>query len=121
MQHSSIEALIGQTLARVDEATSEDKLTFVTESGLIFEMYHQQDCCEEVYLEDTTGDWKDIIGHEILEASCTHNDDNSPELIVDECYLWTFYTIRTNRGTVTLRWLGQSNGYYSIKVDFLQV
>lgn len=34
---------------------------------------------------------------------------------------WTFYTLATKRSSVTLRWYGESNGYYSEDVDFKQV
>ena len=107
--------LIGKTITEVED--SEYNVTFKTSDGSTYEMYHEKDCCEVVYLEDITGSWDDIVGQVVTDAFVNTNDvdcDDGEEM-------WTFYTLETFKGAVTLRWNGSSNGYYSIGVGFFKV
>lgn len=90
-----------------------DEVIFVTDSGN-FKMWHEQDCCESVSVEDIAGDIDDLIGQVILSATEEEKDDES----YSEAAMWTFYRISTFRGTVVIRWWGGSNGWYSVAVSF---
>lgn len=96
-----------------------DSLTFTTEDGEKFLLYHIQDCCEHVRIEDIEGDFKDLLGSPILIAEEVSGETGPYE--GSESYLWTFYKLATIQGSVTIRWLGESNGYYSESVDFRRV
>jgi hypothetical protein len=116
-----ITGLISKTLSVIDDS-SNSELIFHCTDGTKFRMYHSQDCCESVELEDIVGDLSDIIGSPILDAREETNSGSDPEDLKkdnhDDTFTWTFYIITTAKGTVTLRWLGESNGYYSESVDF---
>lgn len=85
--------------------------------GSYLSMYHDQDCCESVTLEDFDNDAQSLIGGSIIRIEeCISNADDeefSPLNDYDNSYTWTFYTIITSKGIMKLRWYGTSNGYYS--------
>jgi hypothetical protein len=117
--NAEFEDLLGKTLVRV-EREGDDLLRFVTNEGEKFEMFHQQDCCESVEIESITGDLTDLIGTPILLAEEAEGG-LPPKDPGDESYEWTFYKLRTIKGSVDIRWYGTSNGYYSETVDFIKV
>ena len=108
--------LKGKTLIHINEM--DNQLIFETSEGDTYKLYHEQDCCETVYIESIVGDLKDLIGHEILMAEEISNEDKKPLGKHVDSYTWTFYKLGTIRGYVDIRWYGESNGYYSEGVDF---
>lgn len=113
----------GKTLTAIDGAEREsESVTFVCDDGTAWRMFHKFVCCENVRIEDVCGDISDLIGvtlvlaEEVSQSYCQYNDTGD-----DASCTWTFYTFRTIKGSVTLRWLGESNGEYSESVDFEEV
>lgn len=109
--------LQGKTLRRVEQI-GDDVIEFELEDGKVHKLYHSQDCCESVTVEDVSGDLSDLIGTPLLMAEeATSNDPPAGSQRVDSD-TWTFYKLRTIKGSVDIRWHGISNGYYSESVDF---
>lgn len=101
-----------------------DSVIFYCKDGTEILMYHNQDCCESVFIESvdsyennddiyTNCDW--CIIEEVSNIDRDPMEDN------EESYTWTFYNIKTNKGYDTIRWYGSSNGYYSESVDFADI
>jgi hypothetical protein len=120
IKEEGISLLKGRTIERVSVSPANDEIVFVTTDGKRFRMYHEQDCCEHVEIEDITGDIQSLIGQEVLEAYESSNSDEPPAYESDESYTWTFYRLRTARETVVIRWYGVSNGFYSESVSFVE-
>lgn len=116
-------ALAGRTLTDVDVIRDEpgecDEIIFHCEDGTVFRMYHEQDCCESVTIEDICGDINLLIGKPIsfARASTSAGDDDDD----GNTSTWTFYHIANINTYVTIRWYGTSNGYYSESVTFERI
>jgi hypothetical protein len=114
-----VSELIGKTIVEITGDENSDELWFKCSDGSEYKMHHMQDCCEGVYIEDITGDLNNLLNTPILEAREDHSEED-PKAYHDDAYLWTFYNFRTIKGSVTIRWYGESNGYYSVNVDFVK-
>lgn len=114
MEFEVIQQLQGQTLTNV-ERIGDRELKFYTNDKVI-RMYHPQECCEDVSIEDLVGDLDDLVGNPILRAEERTKDGTNGW--GDE--RWTFYEIATIKGSVTIRWYGSSNGYYGISVNIYE-
>jgi hypothetical protein len=150
-KHAEFSTLVGKTIGEINNQGEEIEIQ--TDDGKIYKMYHSQDCCESVSVEEIVGDLNDLLGSPVLLAEEVSSTDPSEEEQTKrtaayekekaeyaergqkfyyeslEDYLrsrhesetWTFYKLSTIKGSVTIRWYGSSNGYYSEAVSFVEV
>lgn len=111
----SVEELNGKVLTKIED--NFEQILFHTSDGDIYKMFHEQDCCESVQVEEIIGDLEDLIGSPITMAEKITQSGESEW----DTRTWTFYKFATIKGYVTIRWLGESNGYYSESVDFIKL
>lgn len=99
-----------------DEPSQKNKLE-------LYQMHHRQDCSEDVWLADITGDINDLIDSPIISAQELPDEAASfpPFDGYGHSFTWTFYEIGTRKGKVTFRWYGSSNGYYSEEVNIQHI
>lgn len=129
MTYYDISDLVGKTITAIEVNENKDEIRIACDDGSTYLMYHSQACYESVGIEEIIGDLEDLIGSPILQAeevSHTGSDSDTsdwPEGVDKpgedsylESYTWTFYKLTTNKGGVTLRWYGRSNGYYSVRM-----
>lgn len=138
MSFVKMEELEGLVFSKIVEG--DDEIKFFTDDGDVYTMHHLQDFCESVTLEEVIGDFEDLLGTPILESRESSSGDRkeaemdlldgedyvmmklktfssgSNDVYAAESETWTFYNFRTIKGSVTLRWYGTSNGYYSESV-----
>jgi hypothetical protein len=105
-------------------AAGSDEVYFTCADGSKWRMAHDQDCCETVEVADVVGDVADLINATVLDARSETSDTDPADRVPEEydeyreSFTWTFYIVQTDKGSVTIRWLGESSGYYSESVDF---
>ncbi len=142
--HKSVpfEVLKGKTIESIEGLENgSEQARFNCIDGYQFGMTYYNDCCASCAIEDICGDPADLIGHEILLAEEVSSNEPHPEEAAkrekqkadfvpnypgDEYYdyreseTWVFYKLSTIKGSVTIRWYGSSNGYYSESASFEQ-
>lgn len=73
-RYCNVDVLKGKTLESISGEAGDGEVVFKTTDGETYRMYHQQDCCESVYLNDVVGDMQDLVGSEILIAEEVEGD-----------------------------------------------
>lgn len=130
--------LVGKTFTEVKQ--EDVAIVFIEDTGQVYEMRHDQDCCESVYIEDLNGDLQDLVGTPITLSEEVSNE--AFEKVYEEKFVveteygdkksldgdyypkshtWTFYKLATIKGYVDIRWFGTSNGYYSESVNLNKI
>ena len=118
MSTNEFSCMKGKKMVKVEGRVGQEEMRFTDKDGGVYKFYHDQDCCESVSIDDIVGDLDDLVGSPILRAEETTDGYNEAPENANDSYTWTFYTFTTRKGIVTVKWLGQSNGYYSERVCF---
>jgi hypothetical protein len=117
----TLDDMKGQVFTKVYVTDNKYEMIFENDE-FIFTFYHEDDCCESVYVDDITGDLNDLVGKPLDIVEVARHEDTMPQGMdlkkPEDSFTWTFYKFATIKGWVDVRWLGESNGYYSEEVDF---
>jgi hypothetical protein len=106
-----IKTMVGKVFVSV--LADNDSMTFKTDDGWEYTFMHYQSCCEYVRIEDIVGDVKDLIDSPLTLAEEVSGETADEDGVFNKSYTWTYYKFATVKGYVDVRWLGESNGYYS--------
>jgi hypothetical protein len=110
--------LLGETILSIFQV-SDEYIAIIADNGYVYFLIHEQDCCEHVYIEDVCGELENTIGL-VVRA-----EENQSESTFDEdkdlSETWTYYKLDTVNDNVTIRFCGNSNGYYSESVSTIRI
>ena len=116
----NLDDLKGETLTHIDLNEKKDEILLTTESGRQFRVYHEQDCCEHVRIVGVLGRWNELLNRKVEEVGIDEIEFGS-DYDYDGTGTETTLTFRVDGKTLINRWIGESNGYYSEKVDFEEI
>lgn len=105
--------LMGQVFSRVYQDPDYNAIVFERynskDNKVGFILYHEQDCCESVYIESIVGDLKDLENTPILMAQENEGEG------------FTFYKLATIKGYIDIRFNQDIDSYYSVSVDLVKL
>ena len=73
---AEIELLLGRIVENID--VKDEEIVFWCNNNRVFRMFHSQDCCESVSVEEVIGDINDLIGSPVVMAEERTQDDPNP-------------------------------------------
>jgi hypothetical protein len=97
MQETDFSELLGKTITRINNTTDSIEFFCKNENSIfanvpiVYSMYHSQDCCESVTVDDINGDLNDLIGTPILQAEKRIKKANS------RCFIFINFKQNTTR------------------------
>ena len=95
------------------------EITLECDDDSSFYFYHLQDCCEHVEVWDIKGDFCESEIVEVEERKSQEWPEDVPLKDSLDCFTWTTHKIKFSSGReVAIRWLAESNGWYSERVYF---
>lgn len=108
-KRTNLEKMIGKVFSKVEQIRNQEIIFHLqdTNESKFVKFHHEQECCEDVYIESVSGNLSDLENTPILRAEEYTNLNDSH----------TFYKFSTIKGFVDIRWVGESNGQYSVEVN----
>lgn len=116
--------MVGKTVTHIDMGNYD--LMISCDDGSRYHFYHEQDCCESVNLVDSLGDPQSLVGYRLVMVDHEETGERPSEIDMDwnepyDCWTITKLKFVTDKDTVIVRWIGESNGYYSERVDLREI
>ena len=106
--------LIGKVF---NEVYADNDAVYFKNDTETYVLQHDQECCENVPIDDICGDLHNLEGVEITFSDRSTNSNNPKKNDDDYSFTWTFFKFATIKGWVDIRFYGTSNGYYSEDAD----
>ena len=114
---TDIKDLTDSVVKSIDIDDSDQRVLITLEDGRSFVIEHHQDCCESVWIDSGEQDMLKLQNKKIVEANVEYDEHST----CSESGTVTLFKFRTDEDTVVLKWIGESNGYYSETADIYEI
>lgn len=119
---ANFEELKGKIITEIDGLEKgNERIKFTCSDGSKYQLTYYEDCCASCSIEDVCGDLADLLNSEVLLAEVVESNENPQDIPVpqyQDSFTWAFYKLSTIKVSVTIRWYGESSGYYSETATF---
>lgn len=112
--HCDIKDMVGKKITGI---YYDEEYFQIRTDDCVYAFYHEQDCCESVWLTQVDGISDKIIGSRIVIAEVVTDEKDTEYGHIT----WSFYKIGTNKGMIDFRFQGESDGGYSETVDLVKI
>lgn len=122
-----VSELTGKTIIKLEQADNWRELRLFCSDGTAYAFYSPR--CQErksflgegKYLEDVKGDLGWLLEAKVLEAGKADTESGIHEGRWDTFYEWEIYRLITEKGQVELRFLGVSDGWDPMYMEFIRI
>jgi len=123
MSDANFFELKGQIVKKITGLEKNSPEVHIVTNQTTYKLYHHQDCCESVLVENVIGDEKDILNEEIIfaEEDAGANDPDWYDEHYNDSHTWTKYVLKTKNASLKFWFLGESNGYYNENVSIEKI
>jgi hypothetical protein len=123
MSDANFFELKGQIVKEITGLEKNSPEVHIVTNQTTYKLYHEQDCCESVFVENVIGDEKDILNEEIIfaEEDAGANDPDCYGDNYNDSHTWTKYVLKTKNASLEFWFLGESNGYYNENVSIEKI
>ena len=124
MSDANFFELKGQIVKEITGLEKNSPEAHIVTNQTTYKLYHHQDCCESVLIENVIGDEKDILNEEIIfaeEDAGAKDPDWATDYDHDYSHTWTKYVLKTKNASLEFWFLGESNGYYNESVSIKKI
>ena len=122
MNYANFFELKGKIIKEINDLEIGSREVSIRTNDGTYELYHEQDCCEDVRVVKVIGNVNELVGEVLFaEEDDGASDPDWYNESFDDSHTWTKYVLKTTNASLEFWFLGESNGYYSESISIKKI